>query len=531
MVLVGVLLFYSCSESADVLEAPRLFRPVLSAPLTATDNTIKVSMANLADAVSYRVEISKDNFVTSKVYETTSSIFVIKDLIWNKTYQVRATSIASDPTHNSYLADLGSVKTDRFPSILAIPQPTDIIDIGLNVRWTTGVGAVVTDVKFFNPIDEELLNPLLSYTTTTTEQTTGLKAVKTLMPATQYTVAIYSGTTLRGYETFTTKPALTVSGTPIDLRNVPVTPTSLNDAFAAATNGQTIILDGDSTYSFNGNITLDKSIVLKSGYSLSTGGAILDMNNQFEVGGSGTYSVVFDGINFKGSAAMNKYVINAGTSSTATITDLKFLNCIIDGFRDLIRIRLAWGSGSLGTLTIDNSKVSTFGNAGMILADSGAVTAPINNIVLTNSTFYNIQKLIYLRSTNASTCAVKISDCTFYEASKTAAMIEATTTGASISSLQISNSIFGRGISSGAVVVSPATVYDYALTKNVSATPVLGNNYYTNDFNFLAPIPSPISLFAGDAQTLWVDPVNANFRIKATSFAGKSTAGDPRWRL
>lgn len=535
LLLVGVLFFVSCSENEEFLKETRLFRPVLkSNELISVDNTIIVSMAKMKAAVAYKVEISRDTFKTIvRTFEGPENNIIFGGLVWNTLYQVRATALAANEEFNSKISDFGGVKTEKFPSILLPATSADITDIAAKVRWLVVPGdKEVTAIKVFAGKDEELSTPLATYQTTPAEIAAGTKIISGLTPNTKYQLAIYSGTTIKGWDLYTTRPPLTVVGTPIDLRTVPVTSTTLNDAFAAATNGQTIILDGDSTYKFNGNITLNKSVVLKSGYSLSTGGATLEMNNQFEVGGSGTYSVVFDGINFKGLAgsAQTSYIVNGGTTSTATITDLKFLNCTMNNFRNLIRIRLAWGSGSLGTLTIDNCIVSTFGSAGMISTDSGAVTAPINNIVLTNSTFYNIQKLIFLRNTNASSCAVKISDCTFYEAAKTAAMIEATAAGATIPNLQISNSIFGRGISSGAVVVSPVTVYDYALTRNVSAAPALVNNYNTNDFNFLAPIPSPITRFAGDAQALWVDPANGNFRIKAPTFVGKSSAGDPRWR-
>ncbi len=530
LLLVGFLSLHSCSE--ETYPETRLFRPVLNQDLLAINNTITVDMGKLKSAVYYKIEVSRDTFKTVlKTFDTPENKFVIQDLLWNTLYQVRATAFAEKAEFNSKISDFGGVKTEKFPSILLAATSADITDIAAKVRWLVVTGdKEVTTIKVFAAKDEELLTPLATYATTPAEIAAGIKIIPGLTPNTKYQLAIYSGTTVRGWDLYTTRPALTVVGTPIDLRNVPVTSTSLNDAFAAATNGQTIILDGDSTYKFNGNITLNKSVVLKSGYSLSTGGATVETNNQFEVG-SGTYSVVFDGIKFKGltGSAQTSYIVNGGTTSTATITDLKFLNCSMDNFRNLIRIRSNWGSGSLGTLTIDNCIVSTFGSAGMISTDNAVVTAPINNIVLTNSTFFNIQKLIYLRNSNVSSCAVKISDCTFYEAAKTAAMIEGTT-AATIPSLQISNSIFGRGITSGAVVTPPVTVYDYALIKNVSAAPALVNNYNTNDFNFLAPIPSPVTLFAGDAQALWVDPVNGNFRIKATNFVGKSSAGDPRWR-
>ena len=108
--------------------------------------------------------MSRDGFATApiKSIETSTSITTVENLLWNTTYQVRAMAKAEDPQYNSKIADLGQVKTERFPSILAIPQSVDIVDNGINVRWTVS-GAPVTTVKIFAAADEELLNELASY--------------------------------------------------------------------------------------------------------------------------------------------------------------------------------------------------------------------------------------------------------------------------------------------------------------------------------------------------------------------------------
>ena len=59
------------------------------------------------------------------------------------------------------------------------------------------------------------------------------------------------------------------------------------------------------------------------------------------------------------------------------------------------------------------------------------------------------------------------------------------------------------------------------------------NNYYTSDYtgsiNSSTSIPG-LKAYSGNAATLFNSPMQGDFSFKDGSFAGKSTAGDPRWR-
>jgi hypothetical protein len=52
----------------------------------------------------------------------------------------------------------------------------------------------------------------------------------------------------------------------------------------------------------------------------------------------------------------------------------------------------------------------------------------------------------------------------------------------------------------------------------------------TSDCLFSANPITGANSYSGKAADLFTDPANGNFKIKDNSFAGKSTAGDPRWR-
>lgn len=536
LLAVGVFSVSSCKKDDAQLVETRLFRPVLSTPLTAINNTIIVKLNPLSTAVGYKIELSKDSFATPalrtvEVSDTTTTV-VFDNLLWNKNYQVRGTAYAAKAEFNSRIADFGSVRTERFPSILAIPQSVDIIDIGLNVRWTV-TGAPVTTIKIFAAADEELKTALATYTTTASQQAAGLRSVKQLTPATSYTVAIYSDAVLRGFETFKTKPALPTQGIIVDLRgaNVPVPDDGsfLFDALTNAVSGSTIILDGDQTYRLKSNFYIDKDITIKSGYSLTSAGAIIDftLSGQFEIGLNATIgSIVIDGVSFLGTTA--KYVFNAGGAVTTNVNNITLVNCNFTSFRNLIRTRSQWTSGSIKQFTVDNCFLSDFSNAGLVAVDAAANNT-LPSVAFKNSTFWKVQKLVNNRATTDSKSLI-ISDCTFSESPKGGQLIEYLATTNLADGLLVSNTIFGRGADNGAT----PPVYDNPFIKsgNLPATAItFSNTFKTNDFTFTATTAPTNTTYNGSITDLWEDPLNGNFKIKDKTFVGKSSAGALRWRL
>src|SRR6185437_7829936 len=63
-----------------------------------------------------------------------------------------------------------------------------------------------------------------------------------------------------------------------------------------------------------------------------------------------------------------------------------------------------------------------------------------------------------------------------------------------------------------------------------SGNAALSNCYITSDCVFIANPLTGATAYAGTAADLFTAPANGDFTIKDNSFAGKSTAGDPRWR-
>ncbi len=533
LLLVGVMMIFSCSENEDLYPETRLFRPVLNSNLIAQNNEIQVDMAKMKEAVSYDVELSRDNFATVIFkFNTPLNKFHITNLLWNTEYQVRVTAIASSPEFNSKVSDLGSVTTERFPSIMKIPTESDVIDVAAKVGWLTGVGtgAAITQVKVFAITDEALKTPLFTYAVTMDEQLAGEKIVNGLAPATQYQLAIYSGDEVRGWEKYTTKDAIATGANVIDLRGIVNNPDILVQTMKTAASGSTILLDGNYVYNSNdagSTYKFDKSFLIKSGYSFNPAGATISfLTKEFDIAvGANISSIVFDGITLSGIAgSAGNYVF--GINPSGTIGEIKFVNCRINKFRGVVRTKA--GTGVLDKFTIDNCIINDINSYGILNMDFA--TWSFNDAVIKNSTIYQALSFLVSKSNSKS---ILIENCTLCEVpAKTRAMFSWATAGQDnvLNGITIKNTIIGRGWDT-------AGGTDYAIVgiRGLGATNfITTNSYATADFKYTLtglPIPTfPSFTYSKTVTDLWVDPTKGNFTFKDPSFAGIKDSGDPRWR-
>ncbi|SHG67075.1 protein of unknown function [Flavobacterium fluvii] len=538
LLLVGVLYLNSCS--VETYPETRLFRPVLNKDLLALNNTITVDMGKLKSAVYYKIEVSRDTFKTVlKTFDTPENKFVITDLLWNTLYQVRATAFAEKEEFNSKISNFGGVKTEKFPTIMLPQTAADVTDIAVKVRWLVAAGdQAVTAVKVFAGADEALTTPLATYPTTPAEIAAGAKIISGLTPGTKYQVAIYSGETIRGWDLYTTKPAIPTTGNVIDLRgktdpNLLIT--TLKDP--ATTSGSTIILDGDMTYNGTG-YSFDKSITIKSGYSTSSNGAIINITSNFSLAaGSVISSIVFDGVTLMSANSAAIYIFNVNAS--ATVENLKFDNCRISSFRGVFRSQGAANVGYITNYSINNSIVTDIRGYGVITLEP--VAWKFSNIAFTNSTFYKCEKFISTASTVPAK-SILISDCTLNEVARISAnkifAFPATAGGNVTDGITIANTIIGRGWDTNG---TGATSWPIDPIDGLTATNfTVNNSFSTSDFTLTTggtPIPGfPNVAYAKTTVDLWKNPANgkdpaiADFNFIDSSFAGIKTAGDPRWR-
>ena len=535
---VGLVLFSGCEEE-EFYPRTRLFQPVLNEPLMAEFNTIIVNMGNIREANSYTIEVSRDSFISVLYTLESDTSYVILDesnlgeaLLYSTLYQVRATAHADEDEYDSLTSDLGEVRTERFPSILQIPTEGDMLDGQVRVRWQVA-GDDITTVRVFARADERLTDPLSEFTV---EQDTGQFIVRGLQPLTEYTVAIYSGPNgeeLRGYEFFTTiASAINLSNpTVIDLSNSS-DPDTLTSVVNNANDGDTIVLQKGFVYNFPAD-DLSKSITFASAYGFGEERPVLFTTGNWNiVEGSNIDHVRFIDIELRGEDFGGDYVFNPNLETRTDLGELSFENCIINQFRGIIRIRTQM---FLGTLRINNSIVHHLGGYGVLTTDTDGVgNAAVDNIVLTNSTFYKAEAFLTSRQ---NTQSITIDNCTFHEVGEAGGGIMFRWRGEDgilsnvIDGISITNSIWGPGWdqSGEAETFDVRGIYDGLESTSFSIV----NTYATSDFAFSegSEIPGfPAIPYSGTAQDLWVAPYEGNFNFEDTGFAGRNDAGDPRWR-
>ena len=537
--LLGLLVLVGCDKDEEMFfEKTRLFRPVLNEPLMAEGNSIIVNMGNIKDATSYTIELSRDSFATTDYAVQVDTNYVVLDettlggeqLFWNTIYQVQAIAYANDPQYNSGIAELGNVRTQRFPSILNIPAPNDVIDVAARVSWVRA-GAAVTSVKVFAGDDLKLSTPLSEHPVTSEEESIGLKVVEGLEPLTTYQLAIYSGTTLRGWEFYTTLEAAIDrnAANVIDLSQSE-DPSAVIAAMATATDGDIILLKKGVVYNLPSE-SLDRSITIQGAYGFVEEQAVLFTTGNWNlVEGSAIDHIRFIDLELRGDDPGGDYVFNPNRSGLTTVRELTFENCFINSFRGIIRVR---GEVMVDEYNIINSIVHNIGGYGIFTADTdGDNKASIANITLQNSTFSKVNTFIQSRQNSQS---ILIDNCTFNEFTSTGGRVlryrGSDGKNNVLNGITISNSIWGHGWDPGESGVYAVRFIAEGLGETVFN---LSNNFGTANFSFsagyeLAGLPDV--MYGGTASDLWVDPYDGlNFNFKDSGFSGRLTAGDPRWR-
>lgn len=528
--ITGLLVILACEKKDEDYPRTRLFSPVLNEDLFSVDNTIIVNMGNMKEAVSYTLEISRDTFKTILYTVEVDTSYVVvngnligEDLLWYTLYQVRATAHADDPQYDSRISDLGSVRTQKFPSNMGTPTSFDVLDTKARVFWTPS-GEAITNVKVFAFGDEQLKTPLLESEVTSEEQQAAEKIVYGLTPSTLYWIAIYSGSKLRGWEAYETREAFITGDNVIDLTGIDST-SILADTLPAIPDGSIVLLEGGRNYT-TGGYSFDKSVVIRSGYSFTPALPHIDCSTNFNIAdGSSIDSIVFIDVSFSADFT-GDYIFNIDRNGS--IGEVRFDGCNIRLLRGLFRMKDN-STGSLGKYIINDCMVDSIQGYGVLTADNSTFT--VDDIIIENSTF---SKCVYFLQSRTNSNSVTIKDCTFSQVPENGRPIfrwrsDVNPESNVVNGIKIYNTIWGHGWDdAGAGTVAVRGIEGLSQTNFE-----IINTYATSDFSFSGnPIPGfPSVSYGGTAADLWEDPyTELDFNIKDTGFSGKSDSGDPRWR-
>jgi hypothetical protein len=516
IILLALLsVFVACKKENDLGQV-RFFRPVGAAALVADSNAILASWLKIQGASSYTIQVSRDTFRTidqSVVVSDTGRVLV-KDLQWDKLYQVQVRANAADTAFSSRWSSLGAIKTPRFPTILTSPAIGDITETAVKVSWTSS-GATVTSVKILKASDSSVVTTVALLPADVTAQS---KIVNGLTAATPYIIFLYSGANVRGWVNFSTKAPY--SGTVINLTGITGRPSVLADTIPLIPSGSTVVLKRGENYNIAAAINFSKTITIVSGGDLTVPGqAVITMPSNFNVtSGSVIDSIIFNDVTLRGTDYTAKYVFNI--DKACTIGKMSFIGCRAEIFRGVVRLQSQ--PAIVNNFLVDNCIVDSLAGYGLINVDN--VVAKADNITIRNTTIYKAQLIVVSKNNSNS---VTIENCTINEAPNgggSSYYIDYSTLNVT-NGIIINNSIFGLGKVNGAA----QTVRGI---RAGTATPIsAANNYRTSDQVSLGnDIPNIITYTRPSAQ-LWQDPANGNFKIIDASFPGRNTTGDPRWRI
>jgi hypothetical protein len=403
----------------------------------------------------------------------------------------------------------------------------DLIDNAVILRWRTTPGLTKITLA-------QGTNPAVDYPLDATDLANTFKQINGLTPNTAYTAQLYAGTLFKGILTFTTRAAL--AGSVIDLRGITGVPTILADTIPDVAAGSIVVLKKGQTYTIPASMDIPRTITIMPGFDFSNaetkifmGGAAGNATSFNIPAASNIDSIVFKDLTLYSDGYGAKYVFNI--SRQCNINKIKFDNCKAEIFRGVCRLQTA--AVILKDYIVNNCIMDSLSNYGVLTVDN--VLCKVDNITLTNSTFWKAERIIVSRSNSVS---IKIDNCTFNEApsgnSYFINYLDGSTLNKVTAGITMTNCILGIGKTT--TTSSVRTVRGIRADASITAS----NNYKTSDFTYV-PIPDPnpngepfpiptLLNYAGTSEQLWQSPYTGNFKIIDNSFAGRNTAGDPRWR-
>ena len=232
------------------------------------------------------------------------------------------------------------------------------------------------------------------------------------------------------------------------------------------------------------------------------------------------------------------YIFNQGTAAATVVDSIIFDNCNISTFRSLVRFQNVNATTAAtqfaNHVNINNCIIHNFADYGVIYnSTTGGFFGPIK---VTKSTFYGFGATVFMLQKNST--SIDITDCTFDNVvgGSGKALVDLSTLVAPVT---ITNCILGKTqLASG------------GLTVKTAGTLTITNSYNTSDWtasvstatagttgSFTAYTGASTDLFTNvsvstiaSASAPYTTTVG-NYKIKATTFAGANSAGDPRWYL
>ncbi len=245
----------------------------------------------------------------------------------------------------------------------------------------------------------------------------------------------------------------------------------------------------------------------------------------------------FENLSLSATSSTNDLVVfqtvaGPGTEDLDSLNAIVFENCEISNFgRGLIRFQRTEGQAynhkAVGLLSMNNCVATNCSQATYKFIHANVNKESITEIKITNSTFSGSKTgLAHLAldskfpDVDPICKSITVENCTFndFVSNREEYLIDGN--GNTEVAITVRNVIFGQ---------FNATMSGYRVGEGGSVS--TQNCYSTSDYLVPAVKNFPDIIAYPQASTaLFENPASGDFHIKATDFAGKRSAGDPRWR-
>jgi len=532
LVVFFLTLVIACKEEAEELSLSRQFSP---SKITSVNGETQVtitwasSLFTTVGDVSYAVEISdnasdfsnpviKATVPTTNMRSNTTGISVIitdEKLTIKKDYYARVKALGADDTADSnwLMSSAFRILGEQF----LLPVTGDeLIDVGVLLKWKPNptLTKIVVTPTGGAPITVSL---------SAADIAANSKAVMGLTQLTNYSAEIFQDTKTKGTVTFKTEKSVTGNIVDISVSG------DLSPSIGSAPAGSVIFLGRGKQYILNANFS--KSVTIMSKPDFGTNFAIVRSSSTANGVTASIDSIVFRDLVIKGGKALNAsydadYIINVGTAVAAgtTVNRIRLDNCTIKIFRGVVRQNTA--NIKFNDYIVNNCVIDSIKDFSIAQASVGQ---GFGNIRITNTTVYKSRKIITHNPSNGplGSLSVLIENSTFNETPSnngTNFMID-------YNANNVTNGITIRNCIIGGTWVDGAGVAPNGIRVGSATNVSLVTTYTTSDFVVTSnPIPGALT-YSGTSTALFTSPSTGNFKIKDTNFAGKSTTGDPRWRI
>ena len=526
--LLAALVLTSCKED-ELPEADRIFSPVgisitASSGIGICDLIVKWDI--MPGAQSYTIELSSDSLLFEEAniierFVTEKNEHTFTDLRRGRLVSIRLRANSHDMEHDSrYVEGMLRIPIEN---IFYPAQSGDVKATSITMRYPQG--ALATHLVLFDIEKGEYTN----YPLSEEDIENGVYKMTGVNGETNYAVAIFYGDEIRGQREVTTAYAPSGPNVIYLADTIKIKDVLTNADYI----GKILVLPENHIDTITSNIEIVGGMTIYGHPDGERASIESTTGSIFRFSPNASEDIEFIYCNFwKENPSNTDYIFNMN-AAFGDVSKLAFTNCRFANFRrNFFRVQ-GGGVGIVNNLAIDNCEfegMGVNGDYGFFHIDVAGTA--IKNISIKNSTFNVVGcHLIYFGQSRTVGCqSVTIENCTFYNAMHSSAARWFINLGnvnnPENSIITLKNVILGSTVLNS--TADPLPVHNGIKRENV--TIIIEEVYQTNSFVIKDETAIDAKIYNGSAADLFADPAKGNFAIKDSEFAGKNTAGDPRWR-